>query len=291
MISHSIKIVTRLFFFALTFFFTLLPVNSYSWNAMGHMVIANIAYQQLKPEVRDKVDQLVGNLNKEYPEMSSYLHLAYWPDALRSQHIETFTHWHYIDLPYSSDGTAVNNGVIDTDNAVWAVQRIQVIVKNQHANPYDRARFLSFLTHIVGDLHQPLHTVTLFSKAHPDGDKGGNLYRIQFSDNKKMNMHSLWDSGVGSFESKNDRATDHAKELAVTIMQTYPARFFGKKVDDLDPDHWAHEGFENAKKYVYSTPENQPVSSTYVTTGKQIAEQQAALAGYRLANLLNASLG
>ena len=289
MMSHSMQLTTRLFFFALTFLATLLPINSYSWNAMGHMVIANIAYQNIKPEVRDKVDQLVGNLNKEYPEMSTFLHLAYWPDAIRSQRIETFTHWHYIDLPYSIDGTKTRDDVIDTDNAVWAVQRIQVIVKNQRANPYDRARFLSFLTHIVGDLHQPLHTVTLFSAAHPNGDKGGNQYSIQMN-GKRMNTHSLWDSGVGVFAGKNGRAVDHAKELAVTLMQLYPANMFGERVADLDPQHWAQEGLENAKKYVYSTPENQTPSTHYMTTGKQVAEQQVVLAGYRLANLLNALL-
>jgi hypothetical protein len=288
MISHSLKTRTRQFFFILSFFFTLLPINSYSWNAMGHMVIANIAYNNLTPEARTKVDQLVGTLNKEYPEMSTFLHLAYWPDAIRSQRIETFTHWHYIDLPYSIDGTKVRDDVIDTDNAVWAINRIQVVVKNQRANPYDRARFLSFLTHIVGDLHQPLHTVTLFSAEHKNGDKGGNMYHVKYA-NKSMNLHSLWDSGVGSFIDKG-RTTDHAKELALTIMQLYPASSFGERVNDLDAGSWSKEGLENAKKYVYTTPENQPPSTIYLTTGKQLSEQQAALAGYRLANLLNTLL-
>jgi hypothetical protein len=287
--SHSIRKCQRLFFFVLSLVFFFLPLNSYAWNAMGHMVIANIAYEQLKPDVREKVDKLVGNLNTEYPEMSSFLHLAYWPDAIRSQRIETFTHWHYIDLPYSSDGTAVKGDVIDTDNAVWAVKRIEVVVKNQHANPYDRARFLSFLTHIVGDLHQPLHTVTLFSASHPNGDRGGNQYHVLIN-NKPINTHSLWDSGLGSFDGKNGRTTDQAKELALTLMQLYPASRFGDRVNDLNPDNWAQEGFENAKKYVYSTPENQAPSTAYMTIGKQVAEQQAALAGYRLANLLNALL-
>ncbi len=246
MISHSIRLYQRLFFFALSLVCLLLPVNSYSWNAIGHMVIANIAYENLKPEVRSKVDQLVSSLNKEYPDMSTFLHIAYWPDALRSQRIETFTHWHYIDLPYSSDGTAVKDDVIDTDNAVWAVKRIQVVVKNQYANPFDRARFLSFLTHIVGDLHQPLHTVTLFSKNHPAGDKGGNLYTIMYN-NKRTNTHSLWDSGFGKFVDKNMRATDNAKAIATQIMQLHPVSSFGDKATDLNPDDWAQEGFENAK--------------------------------------------
>ena len=290
MISHRMRLYQQLFFFALSLVATLLPVNAYSWNAMGHMVIANIAYEQLKPDVREKVDQLVVNLNKEYPDMSSFLNLAYWPDEIRSQQIETFTHWHYIDVPYSVDGTPAKADGIDTDNAVWAVKRIQVIVKNQHANPYDRARFLSFLTHIVGDLHQPLHTVTLFSANHPEGDRGGNLYNIMYN-NKRANVHFIWDSGVGAFEGKNGRATDHAKELAVTIMQLYPATSFGSRANDLNPDSWAREGMENAKKYVYSAPEDGTPTTAYLTTAKQIAEQQAALAGYRLANILNVLLG
>lgn len=289
MISHSIRNTARLFFFAFSLLSVLLPINAYSWNAMGHMVIANIAYQQLKPDVRDKVDKLVGNLHTEYPDMSTFLHLAYWPDAIRSQRIETFTHWHYIDLPYSIDGTKVRDDVIDTDNAVWAVKRIQVIVKNNRANPYDRARFLSFLTHIVGDLHQPLHTTTLFSKSHPDGDKGGNLFKIMIN-GSSMNTHTLWDSGVGAFDQRSRRTTDHAKELAMMIMQTYPASSFGSQLEDLDPSHWASEGSQNAKNYVYNTPENQAPSTSYLTTGKQVAEKQAALAGYRLANLLNTLL-
>lgn len=289
MISHSIRLYQQLFFFVLSIVAIILPVNAYSWNAMGHMVIANIAYEQLKPEVREKVDKLVGNLNTEYPEMSSFLNLAYWPDALRTQHIETFTHWHYIDLPYTTDGTPAKADGIDTDNAVWAVKRIQVIVKNQKANPFDRARFLSFLIHIVGDLHQPLHTVTLYSEQHLDGDRGGNLYTIRY-DNKTTNTHSLWDSGVGAFAGKNGRATDQAKEVAVALMQLYPASSFGERANDLESDNWAREGTEIAKKYVYSTPENAVPSTAYLTAGKQVAEQQAALAGYRLANLLNSLL-
>jgi hypothetical protein len=290
MISHRIRLYRPLLFLISFLCISISPINANAWNAMGHMVIANIAYEQLKPNVREKVDQLVGTLNKEYPEMSSFLHLAYWPDALRSQRIETFTHWHYIDMPYSSDGTAVKNSVVDTDNAVWAVTRIQAVLKNQQANPYDRARFLSFLTHIVGDLHQPLHTVTLFSAAHPDGDRGGNLYHVRYN-NKRTNTHSLWDGGVGAFDIKSTRATDQAKEIAVALMQQYPASTFGDKATNLDPESWAREGTENAKKYVYSTPEDQPVSTAYITTGKRVAEQQAVLAGYRLANLLNSLLG
>lgn len=267
------------FTFALASFSPIL----YAWNAMGHMVIASIAYQQLKPNVRNEIDSLVDYLHREYPEINNFEQLSYWPDAIRSQKIETYTHWHYIDVAFSNDGSPLKN-VIDTDNAVWAIKNIQRIIKNNKANRYERARFLAFLTHIVGDLHQPLHTVTHISAKHPDGDKGGNLFYIVYQ-NKRMSLHRLWDGGVGLFE--NNENIVNVKLLANTIAAHYLKAYFSKKVDELDPNQWIKEGEMNAKQYVYNTIEEQPLSFFYLEMGKQLTEQQVALAGYRLSALLN----
>lgn len=267
----------------------LLPVTSYSWNATGHMVVADIAYQQLSPVARSKVDVLIGTLNKEYPNVGSMMNMAAWPDSIRGQRIEIFTHWHYINLPYSSDGTIPKYN-IDTDNAVWAVKQIRNIVKNEHANPYERARFLAFLVHITGDLHQPLHAVSLFSQQHPAGDRGGNLYKIRYN-SKVTNAHKLWDQGVTAFDVRNT-SPEKASEIAATIMQLYPPTSFSNKaLFDLDPDDWAQESLVTAKKFVYKVPEDTEPSSSYIQHGTQEAEKQAALAGYRLGNLLNSLLG
>lgn len=289
MISHCSKLSQCCSSVLFIFFSFIFPTNSYAWNATGHMVVANIAYQNLKPAARVKVDSMVGSLKQEYPEMATFMNIAYWPDAIRSQRIESFTHWHYIDIPYSKDGTQAPSNSINTDNAVWAINNVQVVVKNDHANPYDRARFLSFLVHIVGDLHQPLHTTSLFSANHPDGDRGGNAY-IVINHGQLQNLHSLWDSGVGVFAPTNKFSLDDVSKLAAEIMQQYPISFFGNRVIALNPSDWANEGGENAKKYVYSAAEGEVLPAVYVDNGKQLAEQQAALAGYRLANLLNSLL-
>jgi hypothetical protein len=262
------------------------PLTTHAWNALGHMVVANIAYQHLNKEVRDTVDDLASHLHEQYPDMESFLQLAYWPDAIRSQKIETSTHWHYINLAFSNDGTSLKD-VIDTDNAVWAINTIEPVVKNVRANPYERVRFLAYLVHIVADLHQPLHTVTYFSAAHPGGDKGGNLYMIRYKNRNvnTINLHRLWDGGVGNFDS--DFTAENADRLANMITALYPESYFGNQINDLNPENWAWQGLNNAKKYVYSTPEYQPPASDYIETGKRIAEQEVALAGYRLAILLN----
>src|SRR3990167_4434770 len=96
-----------------------LPFSAFAWYSLGHMAIAQIAYQNLKPDVRDKVNALLVYFNKEYPD-TSFLQMAAWPDKIRGQKIETFTHWHYIDNAFSPDGTPLKN-LIDTDNAIWAL--------------------------------------------------------------------------------------------------------------------------------------------------------------------------
>lgn len=266
------------------FFLLLISLTSHAWNALGHMVVAQIAYQQLQADVREKVDYLSLCFNREYPEMTSYLDLAYWPDTLRGQNIQLFTHWHYIDNPISFDNTPSNNNHLDTDNAVWAESQIENIVKNDNANLYERARFLAFFIHIVADLHQPLHTVALFSANHKEGDQGGNKYMVWYK-NKHTNLHGIWDRGVGIFDGSRSHA--HAYQVASAIQANYPIDFFGKKVNELNPAAWAQEGKQYAKQYVYQVAEEGIISATYEEKSRKVVEQMTALSGYRLAKLLN----
>lgn len=268
----------------LCFFLTVFCLHPvFAWNAMGHMVIANIAYQNLQPEVKSQVDQMVNNFQKEYPEMDAFLKIAYWPDTLHGQKIETYTRWHYIDIAISNDNSALKN-LLESDNVMWAINNMATVVKNNHANKYERARFLAFLVHMVGDVHQPLHTVANISANHPDGDHGGNLYFVRYN-NSRINLHKLWDSGLEIYS--NDGSIDQVNTLTETITTQYPISYFGKKADDLSAENWVKESVENAKQYVYTTPEEQSISAAYVENGQNISEQVVALAGYRLANLLN----
>ena len=261
-------------------------INSYSWNALGHMVVAQIAYEQLNPEVQKKVDKMVTDLGKEYPYITSFYQLGPWPDSLKIQKIDIYSHWHYTDLAFSTDGTALKN-LENTDNVVWAINQMEPIVANNKANVYERAKFLAFLVHIIADIHQPLHTTSLISAKTPDGDKGGNLYYIKFptAHPKTITLHKLWDQGIDVFigESTFDKVT----ALSHQITALYPREYFGTKVMDLKPDHWTNEGLQTSITMVYSTPENQILSDDYQTSGRLIVQQKAALAGYRLAAVLN----
>lgn len=257
--------------------------NCLAWNSTAHNVIATIAYENLKPDVRKKADEMVRNFSKEYPNFVAFSQLGSWADTLRRQKIESFTHWHYIDFAISDDGTPLKN-VTDSDNAVWAIKLIEPVVENAQANIYERARFLAFLIHIVGDLHQPLHTVSRISAEFPDGDQGGNLFLVEYN-SKLTKLHKIWDEGFDEFNLEN--SDKNVLALAHAIEAEFPEKNFGAKVNDLDPQDWANEGVELAKRDVYSMKMNQAVSASYSAQGKQDAKQQVALSGYRLAKVLN----
>lgn len=277
------------FKFLLYFIILIWPLSGLAWNALAHMVIADIAYERLTPEVRKKVDTMVVDLSHEYPDMKHFNQMAPWPDAIRSQKIELYNHWHYIDLPLSQDGTPLKD-VTDTDNIVWAISKLLPIIGNNKANSYERARSLAFLVHLVGDLHQPLHAVTRMSAAHPNGDQGGNLYFIKYPPAKpqKITLHKLWDQGTDVFTLSTSES--NVALLSDLIVTLFPTEYFGEKVDDLIIEHWADEGLNMASSFVYSTPEGMVPDTHYLQTAKQMAEQRAALAGYRLANMLNQTL-
>lgn len=278
--QRTIKV---LFTFIITSLFLSFPIIATAWNAMGHMVVASVAYQQLKPHAKAAVDDMVKVFHQEYPEINSFEQMAYWLDTVRDQKIMMFTHWHYIDNSLSLDGTPTQN-LIDTDNAVWAIKNMNAVLQNKQANPYERARFLAFYVHVTGDLHQPMHTVTLFSANHANGDRGGNDFRVIYHGEQK-NLHSLWDSGVGQYD--NTVNVNEARTIATHQMNLYPATYFGYAVHETEPSGWSDEGEKRAKELAYNTTEGQSVSDSYVSQGQQTAAQATTLAGYRLAEVLN----
>ncbi len=60
---------------------------------------------------------------------------------------------------------------------------------------FEKSLLIRYLIHVLGDIHQPLHASTLVNDQFPDGDQGGNLFLIKYSQNIE-NLHKLFDSGA-----------------------------------------------------------------------------------------------
>lgn len=261
--------------------------TSYAWNFIGHAVIAQIAYDNLTPKTKHKVDALVMVFSKTYPKVNSFQKLADWPDTIKNDGVNEFSSWHFIDKPFSPDGTRLP--YYPKHNVAWAiVQFQQTLVTAQQ--PFNKALALAFLSHFVGDIEQPLHCATRVTKALPKGDRGGNLYPVKTA--YANNLHSMWDQGVGLFVYKpNKSVPKQIHHLVTTIEQQYPKSHFKVALKQKNSYLWAKYSFNTAKHFVYSTPKNKIPSRHYIMNSDNVVRRQVALAGYRLAALLKQVVG
>lgn len=69
-----------------------------------------------------------------------------------------------------------------TETAVSSVLVIQNAIRvlsfDINKTTAQRALFARYLIHVVGDIHQPLHSVSLYNQTFPSGDRGGNSLKI-----------------------------------------------------------------------------------------------------------------
>ena len=179
------------------------------------------------------------------------------------------------------------------DNVVWAITQHQKHISAAKANLNAKVRSLAYLVHFVGDIHQPLHCAELHAQQFPNGDRGGNLYKVRYKEPSGAvlnNLHALWDSGLNLFPSKSfPHDVNRPKDIAIIsklLMADYPKSYFKDKVNELDPKSWQAESHSLAKA-AHRTPYNSEPSQAYIDENTQLAEQRIVLAGYRLANLLN----
>lgn len=262
-----------------------------------------------------------GDLENEY----LFMRAATWPDSIKHEGLHDsdtpprgvaedpivgFTdkashgYWHFVDAPFASDTTAYPTDT-PTPNAAT-----QINVLRQHIASDDsdalKAYEVIWLEHLLGDIHQPLHGSNRYSAG--TGDAGGNLVKIKLSPvlEKKFQcppeppsktapreLHAFWDQLPGSCSAINALAP------AAAFGQALPAAP-DDKVADTDPNDWAAESLALAKSDAYAAPIGpgvKPSTGTeYVITEDYYdhalldAQTRVALAGARLAKLLNDNL-
>lgn len=209
-------------------------------------------------------------------------------------------YWHYKDIPFSTDGST-----LPEPDAVNAVSQIKLFIdslpksagKSDDIRSYD----LAWLLHLVGDVHQPLHSTARFSKeltkkwelaGKPDqGDRGGNEIALLPATGEPINLHFYFDSMFGGYST-----------VYGAIVDTFD-RFSGKpllppadnsKASILDPEMWLEESHKLALDIAYAEPVLSgtgtiELSRTYEIDARAAAKLQLPLAAARLANILNAA--
>jgi hypothetical protein len=277
-------------------------------------------------------DLLQGIAPGEDPERAIFLRAATWPDMIRYpanplSRTENHPIWHYVDYPFVLDGTVpshqepinnngpggyggpmqvVVNGPIAEQwdgksppiNLLQAMEKARTELADPNTPPNRKAIDLCWVLHLTGDIHQPLHAVSMYSKQYPYGDQGGNAQILRnpgdiIQDVPTINLHALWDDIEGL-------SLDPAviRQIADRIEQEHPPDQLKDLAANPDVAAWAKESLELARTQVYvngtlahATRDEAnmnpdlapPLPDGYEKAAIATADARIALGGYRLA--------
>lgn len=248
-----------------------------AWGVLGHKTTAQIAWNILlkNPATADKVRVLL-----QGQQMSD---ISVWPDQIKSQGIKwrhaSPYHYENIDdgMTYLQRLHQMTAAEQKRGGAVMAMLVAENTILDVNAPLQDRSTALSFLVHIIGDIHQPLHT-------GPIADQGGNAKIVQWN-GRETNLHSLWDGSI--------IYSAHPDVLTKSVIGTKKehlelAKFLMKKFEKLDLknedmvryDNWIAEAMSfRPEMYKYiGEPEGQ-----YVNRFVDRLDKLMYLAGVRMA--------
>ena len=227
---------------------------------------------------------------------------ARWADDIRSNDKQQHRAlWHYINWPFKPDGQPPTVQIREPEpvNILTAMAENESAVK-QETDPGRRAIALAWLFHLVGDVHQPLHTAQLFTVDYPKGDRGGNEICARVTQaGQPMDLHRFWDAVITSNQNLTRLRND---ATALRNRQEFQ-RSQLTELAITDFESWAKESFEIATKIAYrnggriGSPRSGNRDCTmvaeapvlpvgYVVSASRIADRRMILAGYRLADLL-----
>jgi S1/P1 Nuclease len=86
-------------------------------------------------------------------------------------------------------------------NILTAMAENESVVKKE-SDGERKAIALAWLFHLVGDIHQPLHTAQLFTVEYPKGDRGGNEICVRVTQaGQPLDLHRFWDGVITSSQN------------------------------------------------------------------------------------------
>jgi hypothetical protein len=253
-----------------------------AWGPKGHAIVADIASSRLTPTTRKNLQLLLG--------ADSLASIASWADTVRKERDESYD-WHFVDIPKDAAGFSEERDCFrpqdkhkgtQTDHHNCAVDRIEIFQKvlgDRNASRNDRLEALKWVVHFVGDLHQPLHAI---EEAH-----GGNDIKLPVFGSRKCgdydcNLHWTWDELLIQHAGLEEQ--EYVRRLNQLIEQKHLEKQAGGT-----PADWANESHIQARRLLDPVPSI--VDEAYYQANIELVNEKLALAGLRLATLLNNTLG
>jgi hypothetical protein len=258
-----------------------------AWGGLGHRLVGLIAAKRLTAVAQQNVRWLLGD--QTLADVSS------WADRQVDAHVQT-SYWHYVNIPptaagYDRDRDCPRQPGIAAgaradrwrDCAVDRILYVEERLADTKLDRADRATALKFLVHFVGDLHQPFHALGV--------GRGGNDVPVAAFGTTECryepgqppvvcNLHMIWDSRLIAH-----RSLDEARYLALLEQQIAANQWEAAARVPATPAQWASESFRLAQTALVAPNTN--IDDRYYTAQIPVVDRRLAIAGLRLAGVLN----
>jgi hypothetical protein len=252
-----------------------------AWGTQGHRLVARIAENHLTTTARRAVRDLLGS--------ERMADVASWADQHHEGNTQT---WHYVNIPGNANGYERTRdcpvqGGVDSHGGQWRDCVVDRILYNQQRladrslGRSERATALKFLIHLVADVHQPFHAF--------GPDRGGNGVDVTAFGSPlcgargdlTCTLHGVWDGTLLAHRHLNDGKYVDGLEALIRDRRL-----------DLHaagaPADWAKESHDLARTAL--VPNHGVIDEAYYRREIAVVDERLAVAGLRLAKLLNEAL-
>ena len=243
-----------------------------AWGEEGHQIVGAMASARLTPEARAAVVALLGN--------DDLATAGLWADQIRGDPSYDWAKpYHYVNLPRTAQSVDLDRDCPTGECVVAAIPRFLAVACDASKPEKERREALKFAVHFIGDLHQPLH-------AGYKDDLGGNRMQIVAfpgsSEEKKTNLHALWDSVLIKHRTNGDWRT-----LAAELARDAPKDLIVVWESNLESADWANESAAITREIYKELPADQRIDQPYYDANIATVMRRLTAGGVRLAAALN----
>ena len=243
-----------------------MPIKTSAWGMIGHRVVGEVAASYLTKKGLKGVKSVLGS---ETLAMASN-----WPDFIKSDTSYNYMgSWHYVNLPGGLDKQGVYQflNAEQAPNVYGQINAMVNILKDKKSSAAQQQLAMRVLIHLVGDLHQPMHTAR-------KEDLGGNkVYVTWFG--ARSNLHKVWDEELIDYQRLS--YTEYATAI------NHPTKAQVKTWQATSLQDVVFESY-TACNHIYDTTKlDDKLSYRYNFDHVDTVNEQLLKGGIRLAQIIN----
>jgi hypothetical protein len=289
----------------------LLPRPARAWDDVGHRVVARIAWETMRPQTRARViallmqapdssgirDLLDPALPAAIRERELFVRAATWADIIRDKTVKGAAYhqpsWHYVNHFWEQAYEGAPPRISTRGTAGMLVDSLNAFereIADPNLDAGRRAVLLAWVEHLTGDAHQPLHNSARMTLLEPQGDHGGNDFKLEGT----HSLHGYWDSALSRRFPllAGETVESRVGRIAAGVMRREPASMFRRHLAPQDAAAWSMEGFATARQaYPAELKRGQEPLQSYAAWTNKVVDPAIAEAGYRLADTLEHAFG